>query len=120
MEGRPPLTGSAGLSPFAGPPRVAGAPRKWRLIEQAGPMEQLGTSARSERRDALRDTRRGASPTGIRTLTPRLWVQRVGLSISAARALVADTTLHGNIPEPLRVAHLIAGGITTGKSRGRA
>jgi endonuclease V-like protein UPF0215 family len=37
-----------------------------------------------------------------------------------ARRIVAATTLHGNIPEPLRLAHLIAGGIVTGKSRGRA
>jgi endonuclease V-like protein UPF0215 family len=34
--------------------------------------------------------------------------------------LVAATTLHGNIPEPLRIAHLIAGGIVAGRSRGRA
>lgn len=92
-------------------PRVAGAVRKWRLIEEAGAMEQLGASARALRR---------AVPTGIRTPEPRLWIQRVGLSLPAARALVADTTLHGNIPEPLRLAHLIAGGITTGTSRGRA
>jgi uncharacterized protein len=97
-------------------PRVAGAARKWRLIEQAGTMEQLGASRRSLRRVG------GASapPTGIRTATPRLWIQRAGLSLDEARRIVADTTLHGNIPEPLRLAHLIAGGITTGKSRGRA
>jgi endonuclease V-like protein UPF0215 family len=28
--------------------------------------------------------------------------------------------LHGNVPEPLRLAHLIAGGIAVGRSRGRA
>ena len=102
-------------------PRVAGAARKWRLIESAGPMEMLGASRRSERR--ARAAAGGAPPataTGIRTSEPRLWIQRVGLSIDQTRKLVADTTLHGNIPEPLRVAHLIAGGITTGKSRGRA
>jgi endonuclease V-like protein UPF0215 family len=49
----------------------------------------------------------------------RLWIQRAGLSIEEARDLVASTTLHGNIPEPLRAAHLIAGGIATGRSRGR-
>ena len=92
-------------------PRVAGATRKWRLIEQAGAMEPLGESRRAARR---------AAPTGIKTTAPKLWVQRAGLSIDEARDLVADTTLHGNIPEPLRLAHLIAGGITTGRSRGRA
>jgi uncharacterized protein len=91
-------------------PRVAGAARKWKLIEQAGTMELLGASRRAQRRQ----------PTGIRTAEPRLWIQRAGLSLEEARGLVADTTLHGNIPEPLRLAHLIAGGITTGKSRGRA
>ena len=93
----------------AGRPRVAGAAQKWRLIEGAGTMEQLGPSRRSLRR-----------PSGLRGAPPKLWIQRAGLSTDEARAFVADTTLHGNIPEPLRLAHLIAGGITTGKSRGRA
>lgn len=98
-------------------PRVAGAARKWKLIESAGTMELLGVSRRSLRRE----TAHGApTPTGIRTGAARLWIQRAGLSLDEARKLVADTTLHGNIPEPLRIAHLIAGGITTGKSRGRA
>ena len=92
-------------------PRVPGAARKWKPIEQAGAMEMLGASQRAKRR---------VNVTGIRTTEPRLWVQRAGLSLDDARALVADTTLHGNIPEPVRLAHLIAGGITTGKSRGRA
>ena len=49
-----------------------------------------------------------------------VYVQRAGLSLGEARDLLAATTLHGNLPEPLRLAHLIAGGIVTGKSRGRA
>jgi endonuclease V-like protein UPF0215 family len=84
------------------PPRMAlvkvalfghtpGAARKWKLIEQAGEVERLGP----------------------------ICVQRVGLDREAALELVRATTLHGNVPEPLRLAHLIAGGITTGASRGR-
>lgn len=98
-------------------PRVAGAKRKWSLIEKAGALEPLGPSRRAERRrrDAL-----PSGPTGIRTTTPRLWIQRVGLSFDEARRIIHDTTLHGNVPEPLRLAHLIAGGIATGTSRGRA
>jgi endonuclease V-like protein UPF0215 family len=96
-------------------PRVAGAARKWRLIEQAGTMEPLGASRRALRREGA-----APAPTGLRTAAPRLWIQRAGLSLDEARRIVADTTLHGNIPEPLRLAHLIAGGITTGASRGRA
>lgn len=69
-----------------------GAARKWRLIEQAGPMEPL----------------RG------------VWIQRHGLSLGQAGELLAATTLHGKLPEPLRLAHLIAGGLATGTSRGRA
>jgi len=97
-------------------PRVAGADRKWRLIEKAGALEELGPSRRAARRAASAS----GGVSGIRTEAPRLWVQRAGLTLDEARRLVADTTLHGNIPEPLRLAHLIAGGVTTGKSRGRA
>jgi endonuclease V-like protein UPF0215 family len=92
-------------------PRVRGAARKWALIEGAGPIEPLGTSHRSLRRAAV---------TGVPHGSPRLWIQRAGLSLESARSLVAATTLHGNIPEALRLAHLIAGGIASGRSRGRA
>lgn len=72
--------------------RVPGGARKWRLIEAAGPMEAL---------------------RGIQ-------VQRVGLSRPAAEALLRATTLHGKLPEAVRLAHLIASGMTEGRSRGRA
>jgi hypothetical protein len=91
-------------------PRVAGAARKWSLIERAGALEELGPSRRSLKRA-------GGAPAAA---PQRLWIQRAGLSLEEARRVVTTTTLHGNIPEPLRVAHLIAGGITTGRSRGRA
>jgi endonuclease V-like protein UPF0215 family len=91
-------------------PAVPGAKRKWSLIEQAGTLEPLGVSRRAQKR---------AAPSGLAT-GQRLWIQRAGLSLDEARRVVTRTTLHGNIPEPLRLAHLIAGGITTGKSRGRA
>jgi endonuclease V-like protein UPF0215 family len=71
---------------------LPGGERRWRLIEQAGPMEPAGPVV----------------------------VQRAGLTLGQARELVARTTLHGKLPEPLRLAHLIAGGLTTGHSRGRA
>jgi endonuclease V-like protein UPF0215 family len=96
----------------AGRPRVPGAKRKWKLIEQAGAVEEIGPSRRSQKR--------ASRVTGIDAPGPRLWVQRAGLSLEEARRIVTTTTLHGNIPEPLRLAHLIAGGITTGRSRGRA
>jgi len=92
--------------PVARPP-VAGAVRKWRLIERAGALEELGPSRRSLKRA-------GAAKRS------KVWIQRAGLSLEAARRVLEATTLHGNIPEALRVAHLVAGGITTGRSRGRA
>ncbi|WP_437562454.1 DUF99 family protein [Sorangium sp. So ce542] len=72
--------------------RVRGGRRKWALIERAGPMEPVG---------------------GV-------YVQRAGISLEDATALLARLSVHGNLPEPLRAAHLIAGGLTTGESRGRA
>ena len=66
--------------------------RKWRLVEQLGPMEPLR----------------------------HVFVQRVGLSREEAQGVLNRFAVCGHIPEPLRVAHLIAGGIGTGQSRGRA
>jgi endonuclease V-like protein UPF0215 family len=71
---------------------VPGGARKWRLIEKAGPMEPV---------------------EGV-------WVQRAGLSLARAAQLLRDSRLQGNIPEPIRVAHLIAGALTRGVSRGGA
>jgi endonuclease V-like protein UPF0215 family len=92
-------------------PPVRGASRKWALIEAAGPMEPLTPSYRAMRR---------AAASGEPSSTRPLWVQRVGLTMDRARTVVDCTTLHGNLPEPLRVAHLVAGGVVTGRSRGRA
>ena len=86
-------------------PRVLGAERKWRLIRDAGEVERLELDP--------------GKASGLRGRRQRLWVQRHGVTLEAARRLVASTTLHGNVPEPLRLAHLVAGGIVTGRSRGR-
>lgn len=71
---------------------VRGGAAKWELIEKAGPMEPVG----------------------------RVLVQRAGLDLDEAATLLATFSQEGNVPEPLRLAHLIAGGVTTGRSRGRA
>ena len=94
-----------------GRPRVRGAARKWRLIQAAGELEELGASRRSLRR---------AMATGASGTAPHLWVQRAGVDLEQARRLVAATTLHGNLPEPIRLAHIVAGGIAGGFSHGRA
>ncbi|HKJ77158.1 MAG TPA: DUF99 family protein [Gammaproteobacteria bacterium] len=70
---------------------VPGGARKWRLIERAGPMEPMA---------------------GV-------YVQRAGIDPTAAERLLRASAVHGRLPEPLRVAHLIAGGVGAGESRHR-
>lgn len=72
--------------------RVPGGLRKWRLIERLGPMEPAA---------------------GV-------FVQRVGISLQAAETLLQRLAINSALPEPLRTAHLIAGGIALGESRHRA
>ena len=72
--------------------RVRGGARKWRLVQRAGPMERCGA----------------------------LWVQRVGLDEHEAGAVLRASATAGHLPEPLRTAHIIAGGVARGESGGRA
>lgn len=70
---------------------VAGGRRKWALIEKAGPMEPLAG----------------------------LFVQRAGVTLAQAELVIERTAVNGKLPEPLRLAHLVAGALVTGESRGR-
>lgn len=70
---------------------VPGGARKWRLIQAAGEMEPCAS----------------------------VWVQRAGLGVEDAETALRTLTVTGRIPEPLRSAHLIAGGVTRGSSRGQ-
>ena len=70
---------------------VRGGKKKWAVIERLGPMEPV----------------------------EKIYVQRLGLTIKQAASVVRNFTVTGHIPEPLRVAHLIAGAIINGESRGR-
>ena len=49
-----------------------------------------------------------------------LYVQFSGTTLSQTREFLKITITHSLIPEPLRIAHLIAGGIVDGESRGHA
>ncbi len=71
--------------------RVPGGARKWRLIQTLGPMEPMA---------------------GV-------YVQRAGIDAADAEATLRRFAIHGRIPEPLRAAHLIAGALGRGESRGR-
>ncbi|HWI14048.1 MAG TPA: DUF99 family protein [Burkholderiales bacterium] len=70
---------------------VPGGARKWSLIESAGAMEPVA---------------------GV-------WVQRAGIGASDTAALITRFAIHSRVPEPLRTAHLIAGGVGPGNSRQR-
>jgi endonuclease V-like protein UPF0215 family len=72
--------------------QVAGGGRKWRLIQAAGPMEH----------------------------TVGLYVQRCGITPENTARLLTSLRQNSHLPEPLRVAHMIAGGVATGESRHRA
>ena len=64
---------------------------KWRIIERLGPMEPAGP----------------------------MFIQRVGLTPEEARETVRHFAVHSHVPEPLRSAHLIAGALVEGQSRGQ-
>ncbi len=50
----------------------------------------------------------------------KVHVQICGISLEKAREILEITCTHADIPEPIRVAHLIGQGIRYGESKGRA
>lgn len=71
--------------------KVPGGQRKWQLIERLGPMESVAS----------------------------VYVQRIGIGLRDVESMLARFSVHGFLPEPIRVAHIIASGITQGESRHR-
>ena len=65
---------------------------KIKLLEKAGSVHQIG----------------------------KIYIQLTGLSIDKAKEILKITCTRSLIPEPIRIAHLIASGITFGESRGKA
>lgn len=49
-----------------------------------------------------------------------IYIKFTGLSLEEAKEIIKISTIRGVIPEPIRVAHLIASGITRGESYGKA
>lgn len=49
-----------------------------------------------------------------------IYVQKSGINLEIVLKIIRLTSIRSNIPEPLRVAHLIATGIILGESRGKA
>ncbi|MEM3851604.1 MAG: DUF99 family protein [Methanomassiliicoccales archaeon] len=60
--------------------------------------------------------------TPYRLETPRwkLYVSSAGMSKKETLELVDASIVRGNYPEPLRLAHIFAGAVSTGESTGRA
>jgi endonuclease V-like protein UPF0215 family len=49
-----------------------------------------------------------------------IFVSYAGTSEGEALRLIKATTVKGAIPEPIRMAHIVAGGVTRGESKGKA
>lgn len=56
----------------------------------------------------------------VKTNHNPIYVKCVGIDIEEAKEIIKLSTIRGVIPEPIRVAHLIASGITRGESYGKA
>lgn len=71
---------------------------RWTIIERAGKIEKI---------------------TGEKGKSP-IYIQKTGISLENVNQIIRLTSIRSNIPEPLRVAHLIATGVVLGESRGKA
>lgn len=71
---------------------------RWAIIEMAGRINKI--ASRNEKSS--------------------IYVQNAGISLESVNKIIRLTSIRSNIPEPLRVAHLIATGIILGESRGKA
>ncbi|MCG7848531.1 MAG: DUF99 family protein [ANME-2 cluster archaeon] len=71
---------------------------RWEMIKRAGEIHKV-------------ISREGENP---------IFIQHCGIDLEDARDIVQLSSTHSNVPEPLRVAHLIATGIVCGESTGKA
>jgi len=56
----------------------------------------------------------------VKTRYNPIYVKCIGIDIEEAKEIIKLSTIRGVIPEPIRVAHLIASGIKKGESYGKA
>lgn len=71
---------------------------RWKIIERAGKIEKISS-------------RKGKNS---------VYIQKAGISLKSVEKIIRLSSTRSNIPEPLRVAHLVATGIVLGESRGKA
>ena len=69
-----------------------GKEKKYKLIKKAGTPEKVG----------------------------EIYIQRKGITLENAKEILKLTCTRSLIPEPLRLAHIIASGVVTGESKGKA
>jgi len=81
-------------------------------------MEEFDSAMRNLENYSIR--KRIAERAGEIRKAGKLYIQTAGLSFDEARELVGAATLRGNMPEPVRIAHLVASAIIHGESRGKA
>ncbi|MEM2932596.1 MAG: DUF99 family protein [Candidatus Pacearchaeota archaeon] len=62
---------------------------------------------------------KAGKPKKISINNKEVYFQFYGISEEKAREVIIASVLLGNIPEPIRVAHIIATGVTLGENRGR-
>ena len=56
----------------------------------------------------------------VKTKHNPIFIKCVGITLAEAKEIIKISTIRGVIPEPIRVAHIIASGITRGESYGKA
>ncbi len=71
--------------------------QRWKMISNAGKVEECILKSRD-----------------------KIFYQHTGIAAEDAEDAIMLSTTHGNLPEPLRVAHLIATAVVRGESYGRA
>ncbi|MFQ5515547.1 MAG: DUF99 family protein [Myxococcota bacterium] len=76
-------------------------------------LEALAAAGLSHRRPLVERT-----PSAFRA-APGLWVAHAGIDPEGARQLIRATLRKSTLPEPLRLAHLIASALVRGESHGR-
>lgn len=62
----------------------------------------------------------GLPITEFRTAHNPIFVSYAGIGLEEAKEIIRSTTVRGVIPEPIRMAHIIASGISRGESKGKA
>jgi len=69
--------------------------------------------------DKIKLIEKARKPREFKINKTKIYFQFYGMEEEKAREILKLTIKHGNMPEPLRIAHIIASGVTLGENRGR-